>query len=72
MNTYYNPEDLAKFSTMGEEAPKLWESFMNYYGQVFADGALSAKEKSLIAFAVALTVASCGGDDEGGDRRREG
>ena len=56
MNTYYNPEDLAKFSTMGEEAPKLWESFMNYCGQVFADGALSAKEKSLIAFAVALTV----------------
>ena len=37
MNTYYNPEDLAKFGTMGEEAPKLWENFMQYYGSVFAD-----------------------------------
>lgn len=31
METYYNPEDLAKFGTMGEEAPKLWENFMQYY-----------------------------------------
>ena len=23
MNTYYNPEDLAKFATMGEGAPQL-------------------------------------------------
>ena len=37
MNTYYDPEDLAKFATMGEEAPKLWESFMNYYGQACKD-----------------------------------
>ena len=36
MDTYYNPEDLAKFGTMGEEAPQLWETFMNYYGSVFA------------------------------------
>lgn len=56
MNTYYNPEDLAKFVTMGEEAPKLWENFMQYYGSVFAEGALTAREKSLIALAVATAV----------------
>lgn len=56
MNTYYNPEDLAKFGTMGEEAPQLWENFMQYYGAVFAEGALTAREKSLIALAVAHAV----------------
>lgn len=56
MNTYYNPEDLAKFSTMGEEAPQLWDAFMQYYGAVFAEGALTAREKSLIALAVAHAV----------------
>ena len=56
MNTYYNSEDLAKFGTMGEEAPKLWENFMQYYGSVFAEGALTAREKSLIALAVATAV----------------
>lgn len=56
MNTYYNPEDLAKFGTMGEEAPELWDRFMQYYGAVFAEGALTAREKSLIALAVAHAV----------------
>ena len=41
METYYNPEDLDKFSTMGEEA---------------AEGALTAREKALIALAVAGAV----------------
>ena len=56
MSTYYNPEDLAKFGTMGEEAPQLWDHFMQYYGAVFAEGALTAREKSLIALAVATAV----------------
>ncbi len=56
MDTYYNPADLAKFSTMGEEAPELWEKYMAYYGAVFADGNLTAREKALIALAVAAAV----------------
>ena len=56
METYYDPADLAKFPTMGEEAPALWEKFMSYYGAVFEDGALTAREKALIALAVAATV----------------
>ena len=53
MNTYYNPDDLAKFGTMGEEAPALWDAFMAYYGGVMAEGALTAREKALIALAIA-------------------
>lgn len=58
METYYNPADLAMFSAagVGEGAPELWEKFMAYYGSVFADGALTAREKSLIALAVAAAV----------------
>ena len=56
MDTYYNPADLAKFPTMGEEAPELWDKFMGYYGAVFEDGALTAREKALIALAVAAAV----------------
>lgn len=56
MNTYYNPEDLGKFPTMGEEAPELWDKFISYYGTVFEEGALTAREKSLIALAVSAAV----------------
>lgn len=56
METYYDPADLPKFSSMGEEAPELWDLFMAYYGKVFQDGALTAREKALIALAVAGAV----------------
>ncbi len=56
METYYNPADLPKFPTMGEEAPELWDLFMAYYGKVFSEGALTAREKALIALAVAAAV----------------
>lgn len=56
MKTYYNPEDLNQFGNMGEDAPQLWEKFMSYYSQVFADGTLTAKEKALIALGVAHAV----------------
>ncbi|KAF1085523.1 Alkyl hydroperoxide reductase AhpD [Sporotomaculum syntrophicum] len=56
MESYYNPADLANFATVGEEAPELWDKFMAYYGAVFEAGALSAREKALIALAVAHAV----------------
>ena len=56
METYYNPEDLAKFGTIGEKASELSEKFFAYYNAVFEEGALTAREKSLIALAVAHTV----------------
>lgn len=56
MATYYEAKDLEKFGTMGECASELWEKFMGYYGAVFAEGNLTAREKSLIALAVATAV----------------
>ena len=54
--TYYNPEDLKKFSKVGEFQKELADKFFSYYGEVFKDSALSAREKSLIALAVAHAV----------------
>ena len=56
MDTYYCPHDLAKFGDMGKNRPELWAKFMDYYGAVFADGALTERENALIALAVAHTV----------------
>ncbi len=56
MNTYYKPEDLPKFAEIAEGNAELARKFFDYYGSVFADGALSAREKSLIALAVAHAV----------------
>ena len=58
MDTYYNPEDLVKFGTIGEKAPELAEKFFSYYNAVFEEGALTAREKSLIALAVAHTYSA--------------
>ena len=52
MDTYYHPRDLAKFADMGKDAPELWKKFLEWYGAVFAEGALSEREKALIALAV--------------------
>ena len=54
--TYYTPKDLPKFEEMGEDAPELWRKFSQWYGAVFEEGALTAREKSLIALAVAHAV----------------
>ena len=53
---YYHAEDLKKFTHIGEFGKELADKFFAYYGSVFADGALTAREKSLIALAVAHTV----------------
>ena len=54
--TYYNPDDLKKFGDITEFQKELGEKFFDYYGAVFADSALSAREKSLIALAVSHAV----------------
>lgn len=54
MTSYFNPEDLPKFGKIGQHSPKLAEEFFKYYGAVTgSDGALSKREKALIALAVA-------------------
>ena len=53
---YYDSHDLARFPEVGKSRPELAAKFFDWYGAVFADGALSAREKSLIALAVAHAV----------------
>ncbi len=52
-NHYYNADDLKKFGNVSEFQKPLADKFFEYYGEVFKDSELSAKEKSLIALAVA-------------------
>ena len=53
---YYDPRDLHRFSSMGDDVPELWEKFNAWYSAAFADGALSVREKALIALGVAHAV----------------
>jgi len=54
--TYYDPEDLKKFKNITEWSEELGNKFFDYYGKVFEEGALTAREKSLIALAVSHTI----------------
>src|SRR5687767_5027387 len=54
--SYYHHHDLAKFPAIGRGAPELAQKFFDWYGAVFAEGALTAREKSLIALAVSHAV----------------
>jgi len=56
MDTYYHPGDLGKFAEVGAGNKELWEKFQSYYVAVFAEGALTEREKALIALAVAHAV----------------
>ncbi len=53
---YYHSADLGRFGDIAKNAPELGKKFFDWYGAVFAEGALTAREKSLIALAVAHTV----------------
>ncbi|MBI2390040.1 MAG: carboxymuconolactone decarboxylase family protein [Deltaproteobacteria bacterium] len=53
---YYHAHDLARFPEIGESRGELAKKFFDWYGAVFADGALSEREKALIALAVAHAV----------------
>ena len=56
MDPYYRPEHLPRFGEIAEGSPALAEAFFSYYGKVFEDGALTAREKALIALAVSHAV----------------
>ena len=53
---HYQEGDLAKFGDIAKDAPELAKAFFDYYGKVFAEGALTAREKALIALGVAHAV----------------
>lgn len=53
---YFHPDDLARFGEINRGAPQLADKFFDWYNAVFAEGALTVREKSLIALAVAHAV----------------
>lgn len=53
---YYYAEDLKKFGSIAEFQENLAGKFFGYYNEVFAEGELTAREKSLIALAVSHAV----------------
>ncbi|MCL4133236.1 UNVERIFIED_CONTAM: hypothetical protein GTU68_060831 [Idotea baltica] len=55
-NQYYQSDDLKKFGQIGEFGQELADKFFDYYGSVFKEGALTEREKALIALAVSHTV----------------
>jgi len=54
--TYYDPADLKKFGKISDWNEALGSKFFEYYNAVFQEGALSEREKSLIALAVSHTI----------------
>jgi 4-carboxymuconolactone decarboxylase len=56
MDSYFKPEHLARFREIAEGNSELARKFFDYYGSVFADGALTVREKALIALAVSHVV----------------
>lgn len=55
--TYFNPEDLKKFGNITEFQESMGKKFFDYYAEVFKEGALTEREKALIALAVAHSEA---------------
>ncbi|MGB0956050.1 MAG: arsenosugar biosynthesis-associated peroxidase-like protein [Panacagrimonas sp.] len=54
MSNYYESADLKKFGDIGRHNPQAAQRFFDYYSQITGqDGALSKREKALIALAVA-------------------
>ena len=52
MAHYFDTSDLAKFGNIGRVNPHLAEKFFDYYNTTMKAGALSEREKALIALAV--------------------
>ncbi|HEX9658694.1 MAG TPA: arsenosugar biosynthesis-associated peroxidase-like protein [Rhodothermales bacterium] len=55
METYYT-DQLPRFGHIAQGNKDLADAFFSYYNKVFEDGALTAREKSLIALAVSHAV----------------
>ena len=53
---YYHASHLGKFGDIGQARPELAEKFVEWYGAVMGEGALTKREKALIALGVAHAV----------------
>ena len=53
---YYNRDHLSGFPSIGDHAPDLAKKFFDWYSSAMDEGALSKREKSLIALAVSHAI----------------
>ncbi len=53
MTHYYDSDDLKRFGEIGKHRKELADKFFAWYGAVMEKGALSKREKTLIALGVA-------------------
>ena len=53
---YHDPQNLKDFGKITEWQEEMGKKFFDYYNSVFKEGALTGREKALIALAVAHTV----------------
>ena len=53
---YFDPSDLKKFKNITEFQEELGDKFFEWYNRVFKAGALTEREKALIALAVAHVI----------------
>lgn len=53
---YFEPEDLKKFGNITEWQKSMGDKYFAWYGEVMKEGALSEREKALIALAVAHAI----------------
>ena len=56
MDDYYKPDHLPRFGEIAEGSDELAKKFFDWYGAVFAEGALTAREKALIGLALSHSV----------------
>ncbi len=52
-DSYFDPADLKKFGNITDYQEAMGKKFFDYYGEVFKEGALTEREKALIALGVA-------------------
>lgn len=52
-DNYYSKSDLKKFPEIGRTNKELADKFFDYYNATLTEGALSSREKALIALSVA-------------------
>ncbi len=55
-SSYYQPEDLARFTEMSKTKPEAFDNFMKWYAGAMEAGEVDAKTKALIALAVAFAI----------------
>jgi len=54
--SYFDPDDLKNFKNITEFQKEYGDKFFEYYSSVFKEGALTEREKALIALAVAHAI----------------